>query len=500
MRFFISYSRADRFFVDHFVPLLLPVYGQDSVWFDEQIPGGADWWNLILEEIDKCDIFLMLMSNDSLNSTYCQGECRHALRLGKPILPIVVRPKTDVWEHMAPDLAAELRKINYIDLSTGFNNTKSVTSLYGSINSLAEKITFSAHASKTPEINDVNDAIAAFFKANAAQNWESARDALNTVRKFADIPAFFNVDEYFDLLHQHEQRGQQYAALCILIQHESPARAAAAIAGFQSRFPDYDPEGLFDPFRPPNERKHLEVVDILPSPFEWCVMSAGVVVLADASDANPPGTPGGQFEVSAFAIAKYPITNAQFQAFLDANDGYHDPKWWDYSLAASRWRADNPSARDTAFPGDMLPRTNVCWYDAVAFCQWLSHKTGQPITLPTEHQWQRAAQGDDNRLYPWGSEFDPKRCNIRSRGVTPVTQYPDGASPFGVCDMIGNVLEWCLNEWSSGETGLDNGSRRVLRGGSWHRTHQDELNVTYRLWNSADFRVDNRGFRIVRLY
>ena len=112
MRFFISYSRADRFYVDHFIPLLLPVYGQGSVWFDEQIPGGIDWQQLILDEIGKCDIFLMLISNDALTSEFCQKECREAIRLNKPILPIVVRPKTDIGGHIADDLKIIVQKIN----------------------------------------------------------------------------------------------------------------------------------------------------------------------------------------------------------------------------------------------------------------------------------------------------------------------------------------------------------------------------------------------------
>src|SRR5690606_22290045 len=114
-------------------------------------------------------------------------------------------------------------------------------------------------------------------------------------------------------------------------------------------------------------------------------------------------------------------------------------------------------------------------------CRWLSATltpTPSPrgrgeqwqITLPTEQQWQRAAQGDDGRKYPWGNDFDPQRCNTEESGIgkpTPVTQYPNGASPYGVFDMAGNVFEWCLTQWGEDSAALEGGSRRVLRGGAF---------------------------------
>lgn len=499
MRFFISYSRADRFYVDHFIPLLLPVYGQGSVWFDEQIPGGVEWWQLILDEIGKCDIFLMLISNDSLTSEYCQKECREALRLNKPILPIVVRPKTDIRGLIADDLKVIVEKINYIDLSQGVKETKAITSLYGSINHMISKLPAQTAPTSVQVVpaSDVNSAIAAFFKANSGSNWAAARDALNTIRKFVDIPDFFNVDDYAELIRQQEQRDQQYSVIQMMAQYDSPAKVWAAIQSFEARFPAHDPENLFEKFRPQTLRKAL-TEDLLPQPFAWCDIPAGSVSLEDSSHLTPAGSKGGVFPVEGFVMAKYPITNAQFKVFLEAEDGYRNPQWWQYSRDGQKWRADNPTPKPTAFPGDDVPRTNVSWYDAVAFCQWLSHKTGEAISLPTEQQWQLAAQSSDNRPYPWGSQFDKSLVNFKSRGPTPVTQYPANASPSGVVDLVGNVLEWCLNEWSTGDPSLNGGTRRVLKGGSWHKTVEDELKATHRMWNYADFRVDNRGFRIVK--
>ncbi len=142
----------------------------------------------------------------------------------------------------------------------------------------------------------------------------------------------------------------------------------------------------------------------------------------------------------------------------------------------------------------------MSWFEAVAFCRWLSEQSDTQVLLPAEQQWQRAAQGDEAYRFPWGDEFDRSLCNYSSRGTTPVTQYPQGSSPFGVMDMCGNVLEWCLNEWATGNIGLEGARQRVLRGGSWHRTNIIELETTYRASNFPDFRVNNRGFRIVILH
>lgn len=88
---FVSYSRSDRSFLDNFVPLIHKVYGNGSIWFDEDIHGGANWWQMIISEIKNCELFIYLISNESLESQYCQAELREALRLHKPILPIIVR-------------------------------------------------------------------------------------------------------------------------------------------------------------------------------------------------------------------------------------------------------------------------------------------------------------------------------------------------------------------------------------------------------------------------
>jgi formylglycine-generating enzyme required for sulfatase activity len=248
-----------------------------------------------------------------------------------------------------------------------------------------------------------------------------------------------------------------------------------------------------------------------------------MVTLADASRSQPDGYPhfgttGGPRKVEAFFIARYPITNAQFDQFIYADDGYCDPKWWEFSAQARAWRVtlgkgDKPLAPQ--FRGDDLPRTNVAWYDAVAYCRWLSFRSGEQITLPTESEWQLAAQGGDGRAYPWGDLFDSRLCHYvevspeTPFALAPVTQYPGGASPLGVMDLCGNAWEWTLSGFRAPMGGLISAETddlmatvwRMARGGSGRRRPGQEhmLTTTYRLEvDDPATRSQSRGFRVVR--
>ena len=85
----------------------------------------------------------------------------------------------------------------------------------------------------------------------------------------------------------------------------------------------------------------------------------------------------------------------------------------------------------------------------MAYCEWLSSKTGRTYRLPTEEEWEKAARGDqDMRRYPWsGNELTTEHCNCGGSGTTPVDSHPQGISPYGCYDMIGNVYEWTCTPW-----------------------------------------------------
>jgi len=238
---------------------------------------------------------------------------------------------------------------------------------------------------------------------------------------------------------------------------------------------------------------------IIPAPFEWCVVPAGKVTLEPSRADNDYLKQTQIFEVPEFQIARYPITNAQFEVFVTAKDGWRDPQWWYYADEARIWRKEHTQFEPAAFKDCAdCPRETVSWYSAVAFTRWLSAKTGEKITLLNEQEWQRAAQGDDGRIYPWGKEWDAAKCNSKESEIgrtTPVTHYPQGASSWGVVDMSGNVWEWCSTNWETGINDLDGVNVRVVRGGAWNYYMNNAL-AGYRYFWRPGVRNLNLGFRI----
>ncbi len=247
-------------------------------------------------------------------------------------------------------------------------------------------------------------------------------------------------------------------------------------------------------------------IQILPTPFAWIKIPAGKVTLKTEKGWSKNYIPEGKtqtFDVPAFEIAKYPLTNAQFAPFIKAG-GYTEAKWWTAAGLEVRKAVNWTEPRywqDSKWNQPDHPVVGVSWYEAVAYCLWLSEITGERIHLPTEQEWQRAAQGDTNRAYPYGEKFDKARCNFNTSGTTPVTQYEGkdkGDSPFGVVDMSGNVWEWCVTAYESGTNDLDGTDVRILRGGSWGDVNEGNLRADYRLRSNPQGRSDLRGLRLAR--
>jgi formylglycine-generating enzyme required for sulfatase activity len=232
--------------------------------------------------------------------------------------------------------------------------------------------------------------------------------------------------------------------------------------------------------------------------LEWCEIPAGNVTIE-----------GVACDVSTFWMAKYPVTYAQYEQFIQ-DDGYGRREYW---TDAGRTWLGNLAATSMVAPGfwnlskwhiNNHPVNGVSWYEAYAFTRWLSVKLHSTIKLPTESQWQRAAQGDDRRIFPWGNEFNNSKINTGESEIgktTPVSQYPDSASPFSVMDMSGNVWEWCLSRGANPyhfpeDNAIEGENVRVIRGGSFFNLQHD-ARVTYRNVYSPGNRNSYLGFRVV---
>ena len=255
--------------------------------------------------------------------------------------------------------------------------------------------------------------------------------------------------------------------------------------------------------------------------IEWCRVEPGagretqevtIEVRSNPDNANSETEKTVTGSVSGFRIARYPVTVAQFQAFLD--DCYREGHWrlpasFPFTLGEG-YPSPKPRARHLNQPVD-----NVNWYDAAAFCAWLTERLGERgelpqehvIRLPTEFEWQLAATGGDpERTYPWGREWEPQAEPWRANTVeselgrsTAVGLYPAGAAAGGICDMAGTLYEWCLNGFEEPqELALPQSpeDRRALRGGSWNNG-QAGARCASRLRDGPGGRYGGCGFRVL---
>jgi formylglycine-generating enzyme required for sulfatase activity len=198
-----------------------------------------------------------------------------------------------------------------------------------------------------------------------------------------------------------------------------------------------------------------------------------------------------QVTVAPFYIAKYLVTYAQYQAFVEAEDGFENSAWW-HDMPKPYQRQP---LHESLPKGLNHPRDGLSWYQSVAFARWMNsrlqglelpHPAGEgmfqvsvnaQIRLPTEWEWQWAAQnGAEARSYPWG-ESNTSYVNTAESGLyqaIAVGMYPQGAAACGALDMAGNLMEWCLND-KVDLTNIDVASTasKALRGGDWNYSLQN---------------------------
>jgi len=302
----------------------------------------------------------------------------------------------------------------------------------------------------------------------------------------------------------------------------------------------------------------------------WCEVPAGPFLMGSTQaeegaweDERPQHT----LELPAFLVSRCPVTNAQYRPFLKGG-GYGEPRYWtaegwawrtgerepdlspfddeDLKKGYAEWLARRPAdKRDRPFWWDdprwglpNRPVVGVSWYEALAYCRWLTEQwpmadgkwhiwrdgrlatlsaaPGNPVArLPTEAEWEKAARGTGGRRWPWGDGWVEGRANTKEAGIRETSAagtFPAGASPCGALDMAGNVWEWTHSRWGRsslrrpdyvypydpGDGREDPGGPdlRVVRGGSWGDDRRN-ARCAYRDWGIADHYDDYLGFRLV---
>ena len=201
------------------------------------------------------------------------------------------------------------------------------------------------------------------------------------------------------------------------------------------------------------------------------LIPSGSFVMGGRDEESPSAErPSHTVNLNSFHINPFPVTNQDYREFV-AVTGHRTPIHWQ---------------RGT-FPAGLgnHPVANVSWTDAKAYADWSGAR------LPTEAEWEKASRGTDERPYPWGERFvEGERCNSTNiiGTTTPVDEFPDGRSPYGIWDMAGNIYEWCHDYFdeeyyrispAANPRGPEGGQERVIRGGSYQETRAG-LRCTHR--------------------
>lgn len=254
--------------------------------------------------------------------------------------------------------------------------------------------------------------------------------------------------------------------------------------------------------------------------IEWIEVPAGEFVMGSSLGDLPADInemPQNVVAVPHFYISRYPITYSQYEAFM-ADGGYRQSTYW--TEAGKRWRGRKTEPQmawqDSNWHLPNYPVVGATWYEAVAFCAWLSTKLAAKVRLPGEAEWEKAARGVDSRRFPWGNQFYPYNANcqqsvqadpftrqMQTTGIGRTTAagiFPAGASPYGVLDMCGNVWEWTRSLWREQYKPVENnrveGARpRTIRGGSWNE-RETNARAAVRRGVAPDVCDITIGFRI----
>ena len=237
------------------------------------------------------------------------------------------------------------------------------------------------------------------------------------------------------------------------------------------------------------------------------LIQAGTFTMGSTSRSEDE-KPAHKVFLDAFYISKYEVTNAEYYEFwinlqkknsknvLEGNQ--HTPENFSHLPHIGNW-----PERATKLPDH--PVVGVSWYDAKAYAEW------KGMRLPTEAEWEKAARGYSDRIWPWGNSMLPNANSSEQNDgydsmLAPVGSYPKGKSFFGVMDMAGNVWEWTADWYSDvyythspnrNPKGPDVGSWRILRGGSWI----DKLarcSTTFRFYLYPSLKTSFVGFRVAK--
>ncbi len=556
-KFFITHSWKDIDFAKRLCDDLRK-HGLEGFFDAYSIQPGENIAARISEGLEKCDVYVPILSLAALDSPWCKEEINAAITLknerdskgrvrGRPeIIPLVVEPC---------DLPVLLKPVLYINfvgrydaaleelLSKGFKVARPTSTAVPARSTHATP-TASAPPKSTPAPPRAptlpRDELADLYQeARALQGEGNLREAAARFEKIADYrdaPARLQKLQLYlaadDLMKQaladKDDRAESWqdahARLEELLQLDPQfldARAKLAttnrwiaLAEIYERLLDaLDIDDwakafpLFEQIRraKPNYKRTQTLFERAWSPM----VQAGVTKKVDKDGRELLLVPAGEFMMGGNEGSddEKPPHTVYLDAFYISRFPVINADYKKFVDAAkhsppSHWQNGKiPQGKEN------YPVVNVSWDDATAYAQWVGKR------LPTEAEWEKAASWDDikkeKRIYPWGKDFDVSRCNSSESGIgdtTPVGKYsPQGDSFYGVADLAGNVWEWCAdwydenyykNSLKENPKGPASGQARVLRGGAFD-FGSDYVRAACRGWYVPNFGLRYDGFRVV---
>jgi formylglycine-generating enzyme required for sulfatase activity len=481
-KIFISYSHDDAEWLQKMEIHLKPLAFQNSLstWTDRRIGIGEDWYKEIKQAIREADVCILLISASFLASDFVHNhELPDILAGAKERNTLIVNVFVS---HCLIDIHTELSKLqgipapdNPLEGMGKAEQNRVLTSLAGKIKehietkvvaSSAEEAVATAkppESAPQPSLSKVDTTAQIEITSEPA----GATVYLNDTEEAEKTPSTY-------LVNMGRKKEMEVEIALELLGYEDDVSIITVSRGQRVVYPPVQltPKierkarvRVVEPASPPNpSERHAWKNEI---GMEMMYLSGGKFLMGDEQHLTT---------ISPFSIGVYPVTVEQYAA-----SGLEMPETPYFNEG---WRK-----RDH-------PMVNASWYDAMAYCQWLSEKTGKEYDLPSDEEWEFAARGGlEGKVYPWGGKFDRSKlcCSTKTfgdrKGTCPVGQYP--ANGYELYDMVGNVLEWCADWYDFGK------SQRVLRGGSWYDYYPECFRCAYRSWNIPVKRYYLAGFRIV---
>jgi len=471
---FLSYSRRDIAFVLRLHEILTTE--KKAVWFDQVkeplagLPPASKWWDEIQLGIANAANFMVVLSPHAITSPYCNAEIAYALKLDKRFIVVIYCGAMD-------EIEARTQLDSAIDSISSSDRLPSHLGLNTShLQSLArrnwlelDKVQYIVFSDKFAFGQSMGLLLSALDRDLAwirtwsavkqtAQLW--AEDGFDDSYLWSErrlLPVRKMIEERGQVLTEIERRFLEPEQERLLAELHNPETSHSRRASIGDRL------AFIGDSRPGVDLR----ADGLPE-IAWVEVPAGTTAVSDEV-----------FPVGPFYIARYPITCRQYQAFVEHDEGLCDQRWWSDVPEDSRQGEPVTETEQLA----NYPRDKVSWWHAVAFARWLTvfmpddgwprgssrgmlcdvkpdrsrrnwlldKRRQQPawqLRLPTEWEWQWAAQGENGHEYPWGEEWDSRFANVRESGLhrtIAVGMYPEGATPTGILDLSGNLWEWCMN-------------------------------------------------------